>query len=129
MKGLVVGLMAGLGFLACAPVGHPDVPLPGDAFGTTLLVHNRGGTPLHIFQDGRRLGTVHPREKHCFILWDRDLKSQLQVRALAERDVYATFPFYPNESSGWLWEVADHSLKYDAITPVPTYETCTVNVP
>jgi hypothetical protein len=125
MRGLLAGLVAALGLAACVPVGHPDAPLPHESSGTTLLVHNRGGTVLHIFQDGRHLGTVHPREKRCFNLWDRDVKSQLQVRALAEQEAFGSFPFNPNDSSGWLWEVADYSLKYDAITPVPTYEPCT----
>lgn len=125
MKVLLAGLLAGLGVVACAPVGYTDLPLPAEHHGTTLLVHNRGVTALLIFQDGRRLGTVYPREKRCFHLWDQDLKSRLQVRALADQQAYGSFPFYPNESSGWLWEVADYSLKYDAITPVPTYEACT----
>lgn len=125
MKALLAGLLAGLGVVACAPAAYTDLPLPAEYSGTTLLVHNRGVTTLHIFQDGRRLGTVQPHEKRCFHLWDQDVKSQLQVRALADREAYGSFPFYPNESSGWLWEVADYSLKYDAITPVPTYEACT----
>ncbi|MHC4589583.1 MAG: hypothetical protein ACYTAQ_09635 [Planctomycetota bacterium] len=125
MKGLLAGLIAALGLAACAPVGYPDVRLPGRSSGTTLLVHNRGVTTLHILQDGRRLGSVHPREKRCFNLWAEDVTSQLQVRAMAEQEAYGSFPFHPSESSGWLWEVADYSLKYDAITPVPTYEACT----
>ncbi len=124
MKVLLAGIVASLGVVACAPVGYPDVPLPAQSSRTTLLVHNRGVTTLYVFQDGRRLGTVQPHEKVCFNLWDRDVNSQLQVRALAEQNSYGSFPFQPTESRGWLWEVADYSLKYDAITPVPTYEAC-----